>query len=191
MQIGRRFCCWTELDRPSLGLYAGFMQGKVRNGFLSLYPFVSVIQTMHLPSFLWLWRIAAWSMGWTVSLYLGLLVIGLLLRRQRLDRNGRPMRWLRRLHVAAGVAMVVLVLVLLTIGIVGTLGHFGSLGHSWHLPVGLTVVGLAIASALSGRRIHPKRPLSRPIHLGINSALAVALLLVVASGWSVVQKYLP
>ena len=126
-----------------------------------------------------------------MSLYMGLLVVGLILRRKRLNRNGRHMRWLRRLHIVAGVTMVVLVLVLLAIGIIGTLGHFGSLGHSWHLPVGLTVVGLAIASALSGRRIHPQRPLSRPIHLGINSALAVALLLVVVSGWSVVQKYLP
>ncbi|MGK7907192.1 MAG: DUF4079 domain-containing protein [Synechococcus sp.] len=146
---------------------------------------------MHLPSFIWLWRIAAWSMGWTMSLYLGLLVVGLLLRRQRLNRSVPYRKWLRQLHVGAGLVMVLLIVVLLTIGIVGTLGHFGSLGHSWHLPAGLTVVGLAIASALTGRRIKPKHPNTRTIHLSVNGALAFALLLVLASGWSVVQKYLP
>ena len=146
---------------------------------------------MHLPSFIWLWRIAAWSMGGTMLLYIVLLVLGLFVRRQRVERNAPKRVWFRHWHFWAGMAMLSLILLLLAIGIVGTLGHFGSLGHSWHLPAGLTVVGLAIASAVTGSRIHPKRPNSRTIHLSINGALAVSLLLVLASGWSVVQKYLP
>ncbi|MEM9568531.1 MAG: DUF4079 domain-containing protein [Cyanobacteria bacterium P01_E01_bin.34] len=146
---------------------------------------------MHLPSFIWLWRAAAWSMGGTMVLYIIQIVLGLLVRRQRIDRDASKRVWFRHWHFWAGITMLGLILLLLAIGIVGTLGHFGSLGHSWHLPAGLMVVGLAIASAVTGSRIQSERPNSRIIHLSINGALAVALLLVLASGWSVVQKYLP
>lgn len=99
---------------------------------------------------------------------------------------------LRQFHVGLGVVLVLTVLLLLSIGIVGTLGHFGSLGHSWHLPAGLTVVGLTLASAWSATQInHPQRPWARSLHLTLNGLLAIALALVSWSGWIVVQKYLP
>ena len=129
-------------------------------------------------------------MGGTMVLYAVQLALGLSVRQQRVERNAAKRVWFRHWHFWAGLAMLALILLLLAIGIVGTLGHFGSLGHSWHLPVGLTVVGLAIASAVTGSRIHSERPNSRAIHLGLNGALAVSLLLALASGWSVVQKYL-
>ena len=97
----------------------------------------------------------------------------------------------RAMHLVLGVLLVALVLILLTIGIIGTLGHFGNLGHSAHLPMGLTVVALTLASAWSARRIHPDRPRSRQLHLSLNAALGVALALVSWTGWVVVQKYLP
>lgn len=99
---------------------------------------------------------------------------------------------LRRLHFALGVGLVLTVLLLLSIGIVGTLGHFGSLGHSAHLPAGLTVVALTMASAWSATQInHPQKPWARSLHLTLNGLLMVALGLVSWSGWLVVQKYLP
>jgi hypothetical protein len=143
---------------------------------------------VNLPSFLWLWRIAAWSMGLTVTLYLSLAIVGFLLRRQRLQ--SRPLPWLRFLHYGLGVLFVCLVLLLLSIGILGTLGHFGSLGHSWHLPAGLLVVMLSLSSAWAGSRISASRPWARGLHLGINGILFLALTLVSLSGWIVVQKYL-
>jgi hypothetical protein len=146
---------------------------------------------VHLPSFMWLWRIAAWSMGLTITLFFGLAIAGLMLRRQRLQAGVKPQKWLRILHRGLGIALVILIVNLLAIGVVGTLGHYGSLGHSWHLPVGLAVVALALGSAWSATRIHPQRPWARSLHLKINSLLFVALALVSLSGWSVVQKYMP
>ena len=145
---------------------------------------------MHLPSFLWLWKIAAWSMGWTLGIYLGLLGMGWWLRQRRLDRRVSP-RWLRMLHVVAGFVMLFLVLLLLAIGIVGTLGHFGSLGHSWHLPMGLLVVALSLGAAWSGTRIRYDNVQTRSLHIRINGLLGMGLILVLISGWAVVQKYIP
>lgn len=140
---------------------------------------------------MWLWRIAAWSMGLTVTLFAALAVVGLVLRTQRLRPGTKPQKWLRILHRGLGILLILLILNLLAIGIVGTLGHYGSLGHSWHLPVGLGVVALALGSAWSATRIHPQRPWARSLHLKINSLLFVALALVSWSGWAVVQKYMP
>lgn len=159
---------------------------------------------MNLPSFLWLWRIAAWSMGLTLFLFVCLAALGGWMRYLRLqgqfqsdtaaianvETSAFPL--FRRFHVGLGVVLVLTVLLLLSIGIVGTLGHFGSLGHSWHLPTGLTVVGLTLASAWSATQInHPRRPWARSLHLILNGLLAIALALVSWSGWIVVQKYLP
>lgn len=144
-----------------------------------------------LPSFLWLWRIAAWSMGLSLTSYGLLALLGLKWRSQRKATGVKPNRWLRLAHYALGWILVLLILILLAIGLVGTIGHYGSLGHSWHLPAGLIVVGLTLFSAWSATRIHPKRPWARPLHLKINITLAIALILVTLSGWSVVQKYLP
>ncbi|MBC6418367.1 MAG: DUF4079 domain-containing protein [Prochloron sp. SP5CPC1] len=146
---------------------------------------------MDLPSFTWLWRIAAWSMGISITLYFSLAIVGIFYRMQRLRRKLYYWRWLRYLHYGLGVLFVFFVLLLLGIGIVGTLGHFGSLGHSWHLPAGLGVVTLTLVSAWTASRIHPRRPWARTWHLGLNIALFVGLALVSLSGWSVVQKYLP
>ncbi|MDB9527343.1 DUF4079 domain-containing protein [Oscillatoria sp. CS-180] len=154
---------------------------------------------MNLPSFLWLWKIAAWSMGLTLVLYFSLLVLGGLIRYRRLQGETVPplpsqlkLPTLRRIHVGLGTLLVLAVLLLLTIGIVGTLGHFGNLGHSVHLPVGLTVVSLTLASAWSAKQInHPQKPWARSLHLTINGLLFLALALVSWSGWVVVQKYLP
>jgi len=98
---------------------------------------------------------------------------------------------LRSLHIFSGVVIVGLVLLLLAIGIVGTLGHFGTLGHSLHLPVGLTVVGLTIAAAVTGLRISGDRLHSRIQHRRVDFVLLLALVWVVFTGWDVVQKYLP
>lgn len=145
---------------------------------------------MDLPSFIWLWRIAAWSMGLSITAY-GLLALsgsGLFYtRRQGAERPS----WLRPTHFVLGGVMVCLVLLLLSIGIVGTLGEYGQLGHSVHLPAGIVVVLLTLASAWSATRIAPQRPWARKVHLTLNGILFVAFVAVTATGWSVVQKYLP
>lgn len=145
---------------------------------------------MDLPSFIWLWRIAAWSMGLSLSAYVCLLVSGSWLLERRLHKAPR-FSWLRSLHLTFGVGLVTLVLLLLSIGIIGTLGEYGSLGHSAHLPAGLLVVLLVGVSAWSGSRIHPSRPWSRQLHWGTNAVLGLALAGVLWTGWQVVQKYLP
>lgn len=145
---------------------------------------------MDLPSFIWLWRIAAWSMGLTLSAYFLLMVSGGSLSWMRQTKRPRP-QWLRPLHIGIGTTLVGLVLLLLTVGIVGTLGEFGRLGHSAHLPAGISVVALVLASAWSASRISPERRWARSLHVGINGLLFVALLSVSWSGWTVVQKYLP
>ena len=145
---------------------------------------------MDLPSFIWLWRIAAWSMGLTLSAYFLLMISGGTLSWLRQTKRICP-GWLRPLHIMIGSALVGLVLVLLAIGIVGTLGEFGRLGHSIHLPAGLVVVALVLASAWSASRISVERTWARSLHVGINGLMFVALLAVSWSGWSVVQKYLP
>ncbi|WP_427161087.1 DUF4079 domain-containing protein [Aliinostoc sp. HNIBRCY26] len=154
---------------------------------------------MHLPSFLWLWKIAAWSMGLSIVAYLFLAVTGFWMWRVR---NGEDVRdfWLghwdrlgmwRSLHYTIGISMVSLVLLLLAIGIVGTLGHFGSLGHSSHLWAGLAVVGLVLISALSATQINSQRPWARTLHITVNIILFFGFSWVSLTGWSVVQKYLP
>ncbi len=149
-----------------------------------------MIAALNLPSFLWLWKIAAWSMGLSLCAYGLLGVTGAWLLVSRSAHQPRPW-WLRPLHYGIGGTMVGLVLLLLAIGIVGTLGHFGSLGHSAHLPVGLLVVGLTLLSAWSATQISPERPWARSLHLGTNLVLLVGFICVSLTGWTVVQKYLP
>lgn len=144
---------------------------------------------MNLPSFLWLWKIAAWSMGFTIVCYLTLGLSGTFLFKIRQDKTP-PKKWLRLFHRSMGIIMVVLILLLLSIGLVGTMGHYGSLGHSWHLVAGLLIVSLALISAWSSINIHPTKPWARLLHVRVNIALFFSLLLVGLSGWSVVQKYL-
>ncbi|MGC1308791.1 MAG: DUF4079 domain-containing protein [Phormidesmis sp.] len=162
---------------------------------------------MDLPSFIWLWRIAAWSMGLSLMIYSFLAISGgtlLYLRKQAdgkqadhcqtagpSDRQNlhRP-QWLRPMHYTLGGILVFLVLLLLSIGVVGTLGEFGQLGHSMHLPAGLTVVALTLASAWSATQISPQRPWARKVHLTLNGILLFAFVTVTATGWVVVQKYL-
>lgn len=145
---------------------------------------------MNLPTFLWLWRIAAWSMGFTLVAYGVLAVTGSSLFVLRQQKHPRP-AWLRPFHYGVGIGMVGLVLLLLAIGIVGTLGHYGSLGHSFHLAAGLAVVDLVFLSVWSAVQINPQRPWARPLHIGTNLVLFFALAWVSLTGWSVVQKYLP
>ncbi|MEB3269216.1 MAG: DUF4079 domain-containing protein [Leptolyngbya sp.] len=145
---------------------------------------------MDLPSFIWLWRIAAWSMGLSLSAYFCLGLSGGFLLWGRVQRQQRP-SWLRPLHLTVGITLVTLVLLLLSIGIVGTLGEYGHLGHSAHLPTGLGVVTLVALSAWSGSRIHPSRPWARPLHWSANGLLGLGFALVTWTGWQVVQKYLP
>ena len=144
---------------------------------------------MNLPSFLWLWRIAAWSMGFALLTYFLLLLSGgsiFYFRKRAVVGPG----FLRSLHLVLGSLLVLLVLLLLTIGIVGTLGHYGSLGHSPHLLLGIFVVLLVVASAITASRIN-RYPWLRQVHLGINLVLLLGFLGVLWTGWNVVQKYLP
>ena len=145
---------------------------------------------MNLPDFIWLWRIAAWSMGLSLAAYFLLAVSGFWMFYLRKQSQQRP-AWLRPLHYAIGATMVGLVLLLLTIGIVGTIGHYGSLNHSIHLPVGLAVVGLVLISAGSATLINSPYSWARRLHIATNLLLLVGFSLVSLTGWIVVQKYLP
>lgn len=145
---------------------------------------------MDLPSFLWLWRIAAWSMGFATAGY-GLLAISGAFIAYRRSHQQTYGRWLRPLHLLTGVSLVILILLLLTIGVVGTLGEYGHLGHSIHLFMGLGVVALTLTSAWSARQISLNRPWARSLHVILNGSLGLMLGGVGWSGWTVVQKYLP
>ena len=130
-------------------------------------------------------------MGLTLTGYGLLAVTGGALAYTRLSADARRPPGLRLLHIGVGISLVALVLLLLAIGIVGTLGEYGRLGHSVHLPLGLTVVGMVLASAWSASRISLERPWARKLHLLLNGALGLTLVGVGLSGWQVVQKYLP
>ena len=150
---------------------------------------------MNLPSFLWLWKIAAWSMGLSLFVYLLLAITGVWMWRARTSQSwpnfpGFP-GGVRSLHYIMGIVMVSLVLLLLAIGIVGTLGHFGSLGQSSHLVAGLIVVFLVLLSAFSATQINPTRPWFRTLHITLNIILFAGFAWVSLTGWTVVQKYLP
>ncbi|MFB8796807.1 MAG: DUF4079 domain-containing protein [Microcoleus sp.] len=145
---------------------------------------------MNLPSFLWLWKIAAWSMGFSLFAYLLLAVTGTWMFYDRHTKQPRP-KWLRPVHLAVGAVMATLVILLLGIGVVGTLGEYGNLGHSAHLPAGLAVVTLVLVSVGSGLQISPKRPWARPLHISTNVTLLAGFVTVLLTGWTIVQKYLP
>jgi hypothetical protein len=145
---------------------------------------------LNLPSFLWLWRIAAWSMGFSLLAYVLLAITGGWLFYSRQNRQRRS-GWLRRLHYGMGGMLVVMVLLLLAIGLVGTVGYYGNLGHSVHLPAGLIVVGLVLLSAWSATQIGSKHPWARRLHVSTNIALLIGFVAVSLTGWNVVQKYLP
>jgi Protein of unknown function (DUF4079) len=151
---------------------------------------------LNLPSFIWLWKIAAWSMGLSILAYVCLAASGIFmyLRRQYPSYN-RDFTYktvvLRLFHYAIGGCMVFLVLLLLAVGIVGTLGHFGSLGHSSHLIAGLITVVLVLTSAFASTQINRDRAWARYLHVGINIILFFGFAWVSLTGWDVVQKYLP
>ncbi len=145
---------------------------------------------MDLPSFLWLWKIAAWSMGFVLVAYGLLAVSGVWLFVGRTAKVSHP-NWLRQFHYLTGIAIVALVMLLLAIGLVGTLGHYGSLGHSPHLIAGLLVVGLVLLSAWSATQISSKHLWARSLHIATNITLFGSLAFVSLTGWHVVQKYLP
>jgi hypothetical protein len=145
---------------------------------------------MNLPSFIWLWKIAAWSMGLSLFTYFLLAVSGVNMGYRRLASESRP-QWLRPFHLVSGLILVSLVLILLAIGLVGTLGHYGNLGHSPHLIAGLSVVFLVLVSAISGLNIQTRQPATRFLHIGTNLLLFLGFIFVSLTGWGVVQKYLP
>lgn len=144
---------------------------------------------MDLPSFLWLWKIAAWSMGLALVAYCGLAFTGWALFRQNSPQVTLP-AWWRSFHIILGLSLLFLVLALLAIGIVGTLGHYGSLGHSPHGVIGVVVVGLTLASGWAALQIRQGKAGARTLHLRLNLLLGVAMLGVLFTGWLVVQKYL-
>jgi hypothetical protein len=144
---------------------------------------------LNLPSFLWLWKLAAWSMGLSVFAYALLGVSGVWMRQRRIAAFPR-LAWVRPFHYVTGGIMVALVLFLLAIGLVGTIGHYGNLGHSSHLGAGLGVVGLVLLSAWSATQIGLKS-WARSLHISINFMLFLGFLWVSWTGWTVVQKYLP
>jgi hypothetical protein len=144
---------------------------------------------LDLPSFLWLWKIAAWAMGGAIAFYLLLLGSGAWMFYGRTTRIGRP-SWLRNAHYIGGIIIVFLVLLLLAIGVVGTVGYYGSLGHSPHLWAGLWVVGLIGVSAWSANQIDVRNTWARSLHISVNAILFIGLAYVSWTGWEVVQKYL-
>ncbi|ADI64646.1 DUF4079 domain-containing protein [Trichormus azollae] len=153
---------------------------------------------MHLPSFLWLWKIAAWSMALSILAYAFLLMTGLCIWQVRNTGRSpigvvlpRVNSIVKTFHYTIGITMVSLVLLLLVIGIVGTLGHFGSLGHSSHLVAGFIVVALVLVSAFSATQISLGKTWARPLHISLNTVLFIGFAWVSLTGWSVVQKYLP
>ncbi|MEM6451198.1 MAG: DUF4079 domain-containing protein [Cyanobacteria bacterium P01_D01_bin.105] len=174
---------------------------------------------MDLPSFIWLWRIAAWSMGFSIAVFSLLALSGAAIfyahrnssylladtvlddeavdsevisaSKTLADRVLLAQVWIRPLHYGLGGLLVCLVLLLLGIGVVGTLGEHGRLGHSLHLPAGLSVVALTLSTAWCATRINPARPWARQAHLILNGILLFAFILVTVTGWSVVQQYLP
>jgi hypothetical protein len=139
---------------------------------------------LDLPSFLWLWKIAAWAMGLTIVAFLFQVATG---SSFLMSQNSTV--WVRSLHWIMGGAIAFLVLVLLAIGLVGTLGHYGSLGHSGHLFAGITVLELVFLSAWSAMQIKTQS-WAKPFHLAINFLLFLSLVWVSLTGWEVVQKYL-
>ncbi|GAA6616363.1 DUF4079 domain-containing protein [Scytonema sp. NUACC26] len=153
---------------------------------------------MDLPSFVWLWKIAAWSMGLSLLAYVLLAFTGVWMFFSRTSerlpfifQGSTDNKDLRALHLLIGSCMVSLVLLLLLIGIIGTLGHFGSLGHSPHLYAGAIAVLLVLLSASSALLINTKRPWAKSLHVGTNIMLLFAFIWVSLTGWSIVQKYLP
>jgi len=142
-----------------------------------------------LPSFLWLWKIAAWAMGGTIAFYLLLLLSGSWMFYGRATRIGRP-PWLANAHYIGGIIIVFLVMLLLAIGVVGTVGYYGSLGHSPHLWSGLFVVMLICLSAWSANQISDRNTWARSLHVSLNAILFIGLAYVSWTGWEVVQKYL-
>jgi hypothetical protein len=146
---------------------------------------------MNLPSFLWLWKIAAWSMGLSLFAYFLLGVSGGWMFYGRHTQSSSSPLWLRPVHYVIGSIMVTLVLLLLIIGLVGTLGHYGSLGHSPHLITGLLTVILVLISATAAIQISPEKPRMRWVHIGTNIILFLSFAMVSLTGWTVVQKYLP
>jgi hypothetical protein len=145
---------------------------------------------LNLPSFLWLWKIAAWSMGLALATYGVLFFSGLGILSTRINRQARP-PFLRKFHIISGIVLCLLVLLLLAIGLIGTIGYYGSLGHSPHLIAGLTVVVLVLLSGWSATQISPQKSWARLLHVGINLTLLVGFIFVSLTGWQVVQKYLP
>jgi uncharacterized membrane protein YeaQ/YmgE (transglycosylase-associated protein family) len=150
---------------------------------------------MDLPSFLWLWKIAAWSMGLSLTAYSALAATGVLMAHGRRSNKqtkfvAKSVGW-RTAHLWIGCILVVLVVGLLAIGIVGTLGQYGSLGHSIHGIVGTLVVGLTLLSAAIALQIRQGKPWARTLHVRLNIVLGAAFLWVLWTGWVVVQQYLP
>ncbi len=148
-----------------------------------------LLTNFDLPSFLWLWKIAAWSMGFAIAGYLIQFLSGATILYSRVMRSRRPV-WLRPLHLVTGGITVLLVLLLLFIGLIGTIGHYGNLGHSNHLIAGLLVVFLMLLSGWSALQISPQNPWARSLHLRTNIVLLGGFIFVSITGWQVVQKYL-
>jgi hypothetical protein len=144
---------------------------------------------LDLPSFIWLWKIAAWSMGFAIAAYSLLLFSGAIILYSRIYHSLRP-AWLKPFHYIMGGVLIFLVLLLLAIGLVGTIGYYGSLGHSTHLGAGILMVVLVLVSGWSATQINPQQPWARSLHLTINLLLLGGLVFVSVTGWQVVQKYL-
>ncbi len=145
---------------------------------------------MNLPSFLWLWKIAAWSMGFAIFLYLCLAISGVSFVVLQRKKKKRP-QWLRPFHQWLGFGMVFLIFLLLFIGLIGTVGYYGSLGHSIHLLAGIIIVIISSLSAWSSTQINFQNSWAKKLHVSLNVGLFFAFASVGLSGWTIVQKYLP
>jgi Protein of unknown function (DUF4079) len=138
---------------------------------------------------LWLWKIAAWSMGLSMLTITLLGVSGYRLWQSR--NRGKPAKaWLYQAHPVLGKILVFLTLLLWSVGFYGTVQDHGHLRFSAHFWAGSVMVILVCTSAWTAFQI-PRYSWARPLHLGLNGLIVCLLFWVLATGWVVVQPHLP
>ena len=107
---------------------------------------------MNLPSFIWLWKIAAWSMGFSVLAYLLLATTGVWMFGTRTKSTPQP-SWLKFLHYVLGASLVGLVLLS---GASATLIHVKPWAWSVHIGTNITLFAGLVWVSLTGWNVVQK-----------------------------------